>query len=257
MSTSNWITVSESQFPWVLGALEFVRQRFPQRDPYRAWSNFEFIADDGSVNEVDLLVLTPLGIFLIEIKSRPGLLRGDAGTWTWEHEGRQFTDDKRARQIHVGEIPVPPKYKSSDFRSSTCWRLRGKLDVPKERWGSFPRCEGEDQSLVIAWAGYDHLQLTKAVSAFFAEVQQTGGSEDPRLVPLLGCILELNPWVKQWHNDVDPDFGYRLGDYFVNFVEDEARTLGKTVEDIKAWQPPQKNSQKKKRTKKKAKSAND
>lgn len=104
--------------------------------------------------------------------------------------------------------------------------------------------------MVIAWAGYDHLQLTNAVAAFFADVQQTGGSEDPRLVPLLGCILELNPWVKQWHNDVDPDFGYRLGDYFANFVEDEARTLGKTVDDIKAWQPPAKKSQKKKRTKK-------
>ncbi len=31
--------------------------------------------------------------FLIEIKSRPGRLFGDAGTWTWEHEGRLFTDD--------------------------------------------------------------------------------------------------------------------------------------------------------------------
>jgi hypothetical protein len=157
---------------------------------------------------------------------------------------------KRAKEIHIGEIPVPPKYKSSDFQSSVYWRLRGKLDVPKERWVSFPHCEGEDQSLVIAWAGYDHLQLTNAVAAFFADVQQTGGSEDPRLVPLLGCILELNPWVKQWHNDVDPDFGYRLGDYFANFVEDEARTLGKTVDDIRGWQPPAMKSQKKKRTKK-------
>ncbi len=93
MPANNWITVTESQFPWELEALDFVRQRFPQREPYRAWSNFEFIADDGSVNEIDLLILSPLGIFLIEIKSRPGILRGDAGTWTWEHEGRQFTDD--------------------------------------------------------------------------------------------------------------------------------------------------------------------
>ena len=68
-------------------------QRFPDQEPYRAWSNFEFIADDGSINEVDLLVLTPAGFFLVEIKSRPGIVRGDAGTWTWEHEGRLFTDD--------------------------------------------------------------------------------------------------------------------------------------------------------------------
>ena len=88
-----WQTITESQFPWEREALEFVRSRFPTREPYRAWSNFEFIADDGSINEVDLLVLTPVGFFLVEIKSRPGIIRGDAGTWIWQHDGKLFTDD--------------------------------------------------------------------------------------------------------------------------------------------------------------------
>ena len=65
----------------------FVRQRFPEHEPYRAWCNFEFIADDGSINEVDLLVFTSMGFFLVEIKSRPGRVFGDAGTWTWETDG--------------------------------------------------------------------------------------------------------------------------------------------------------------------------
>jgi serine/threonine protein kinase len=89
----NWITVAESGFPWERDALEFVRSRFPAHEPYRAWSNFEFIADDGSINEVDLLVFSPEGLFLIEIKSRPGRLFGDAGTWSWETDGRLFTYD--------------------------------------------------------------------------------------------------------------------------------------------------------------------
>ena len=92
MST-NWTTMTESKYPWERDALEFIRQQFPPHEPYRAWSNFEFIADDGSVNEVDLLLFTPEGFFLLEIKSRPGRLRGDAGTWTWEHEGRLYTVD--------------------------------------------------------------------------------------------------------------------------------------------------------------------
>ena len=91
--SSNWTTASESKFPWERDALDFVREQFPGRDPYRAWANFEFIADDGSVNEVDLLVFTPQGFFLIEIKSRPGRLFGDAGTWTWETDGRFSTVD--------------------------------------------------------------------------------------------------------------------------------------------------------------------
>ena len=89
----NWITIAESSFPWERDALEFLRGQFPDHEPYRAWSNFEFIADDGTVNEVDLLVFTPQGFFLIEIKSRPGLLRGDAGTWTWETDGKLATYD--------------------------------------------------------------------------------------------------------------------------------------------------------------------
>ena len=132
------------------------------------------------------------------------------------------------------------------------WKLRGKLDVPKERWVSFPNTEGEDQTLVIAWAGYDHLQLLKAIAAYFADVQQRGGSDDPRLVPLLAAMDQQIPWVKQWHNEIDDEFGYALGDYFENFIEDEARNLGMTLDDVRNWEPPKKVKRaKKKATKKK------
>ena len=87
----HWMTLSRSRFPWEQEALDFVYERFPAQDHYRAWANFEFIADDGSINEVDLLIACPLGIFLIEIKSRPGTLRGDVQNWTWEHERRRKT----------------------------------------------------------------------------------------------------------------------------------------------------------------------
>lgn len=93
MSPTRWKTISPSNFPWEREALDFIRERLPDRDPFRAWSNFEFISDDGSINEVDLLVLTPQGFFLVEIKSRPGIIRGDAMTWVWNHEGSNYTDD--------------------------------------------------------------------------------------------------------------------------------------------------------------------
>src|SRR5208337_3949781 len=126
-------------------------------------------------------------------------------------------DAKALKKKQVGTIPVPPKYTSADFLKSDYWRLRGKLDVPKERWVSFPHCEGPDGTLVVAWAGHD----------------------DPRLVPLLACLIELLPWLKQWHNEVDPEFGVPMGDYFEGFIQEEARQLGKTVPEIKAWEPPE------------------
>src|ERR1700741_912475 len=87
----NWITVTESPHPWERDALVSARAPGPAQEPYRAWANFEFIALDGSINEVDLLLLAPMGFFLVEIKSRPGRVYGDAGTWTWETDGRLVT----------------------------------------------------------------------------------------------------------------------------------------------------------------------
>lgn len=90
---ANWTSLADSPYPWERDALDFVRERFPDHEPWRAWSLFEFVALDGSVNEVDLLVFAPYGFYLVEIKSRPGRLTGDAGTWTWETDGRLVSTD--------------------------------------------------------------------------------------------------------------------------------------------------------------------
>lgn len=78
-----WIDVTLSEFPHEKAALNFIRERFSIREPFRAWSNFTFIADDGSMNEVDLFVVSPTGVYLVEVKSYPGRIEGDAGTWRW------------------------------------------------------------------------------------------------------------------------------------------------------------------------------
>jgi serine/threonine protein kinase len=94
LSPQRWKCVTESVFPWEAEALEYLRAALPDCDPYYGWSNFSFIADDGTVNEIDALIATPRGLFLIEIKSDDGELRGDRGTWTYHRpSGRQKTVD--------------------------------------------------------------------------------------------------------------------------------------------------------------------
>ncbi|WP_300336614.1 BREX-2 system adenine-specific DNA-methyltransferase PglX [Accumulibacter sp.] len=138
----------------------------------------------------------------------------------------------------VGKIPVPPKYQSKDFLKTDYWRLRGGLDVPKERWISYPGCErGADGSLVIAWAGWDHLQQATALATYFIDMKEREGWSRERLQPLLAGLLELLPWLKQWHNDMNPDFGARMGDYYESFVTDEVRALQFTLDDLRAWKP--------------------
>jgi hypothetical protein len=167
----------------------------------------------------------------------------DARTQLPASDSNYLTEDaaKALKEKQVGKIPVPTKYDAKDFLTSDFWRLRGKLDVPKERWISFPHCDGPDGTMMLCWAGYDHLQQARAISAYYVQVQtEFGGSDDPRLIPLLACLIELLPWLKQWHNDLDPEFNMSMGDYFEGFINEEARQLGKTLQEIKDWVPPAK-----------------
>ncbi|MBI5446421.1 MAG: BREX-2 system adenine-specific DNA-methyltransferase PglX [Deltaproteobacteria bacterium] len=146
---------------------------------------------------------------------------------------------KELKADQVGDIPVPPKYQSADFLSSTFWRLRGKLDVPKERFVSHPHCSREtDPTLVIGWAGWNRLQQAQALAAYYIPMKEDEGWGAGRLTPLLAGILELLPWLRQWHNDVDPTYNLRQGDYFRDFLDEELRSLGITREALKSWMPP-------------------
>ena len=142
---------------------------------------------------------------------------------------------RAAQRAATGDIPVPPKYSSADFLGGDIWRLRGKLDVPKERWVSFPHCEGADGSLVLAWAGYDHLQLAQAIAEHYELAKQNEGRT---LLPLLVGLAELIPWLKQWHNDHDPVYNARLGDYYAEYLAGEAKAQGLTLDQLRAWTPP-------------------
>ena len=73
-----------SPYPWEREALQYVRERMPATEPYRAWSNFSFSARSGHIREVDLFIAVPHGLFLIEIKGHPGRARNDGGTWLFQ-----------------------------------------------------------------------------------------------------------------------------------------------------------------------------
>ena len=94
LAPARWRKVSDSAYPWEREALEFLAARLPNREPVRVWSNFEFVSNDGHVNEVDALVLTAKGLFLVEIKSRPARkLTGDAYAWAWTDGARAVHTD--------------------------------------------------------------------------------------------------------------------------------------------------------------------
>ena len=104
-----------------------------------------------------------------------------------------------------------------------------------------------DPTPVIAWAGWDHLQQARALATYYVQMKDSEGWSRERLTPLLAGLLELLPWLKQWHNGIDTEYGQRMGDFYDGFVDEEARALGLTREAIRAWTPPARSSQTRRR----------
>ena len=153
-----------------------------------------------------------------------------------EHAARLQAEQRRRRQEEVGDLPRPPKYRSADFLKPTYWRLRGALDVPKERFVSLPQMSRDhDPTLLFGWAGWNALELCQAVAAYYAEVIEQDGWSATRLTPLLAILQENLPWLKQWHNDVDPDYNVRLGDFFETYLHSQLSNHGRTAEDLRNW----------------------
>ncbi|MEZ4444913.1 MAG: BREX-2 system adenine-specific DNA-methyltransferase PglX [Polyangiaceae bacterium] len=202
--------------------------RMPTIVPQRALG-----ADDGSVGALATGTAVPFAAALRY--SDAGFEKHAVWQHTWALQRREDAGED------VGDIPVPPKYASTDFRSPTYWRLRGKLDVPKERFISYPGCESdEDGEPLYGWAGWNHLEQAQALAALYQERKNDGWLAD-RLTPMLAGLLELVPWVKQWHNEPSEEFGgLKLGDYFESFVAGECSALGLTEDDLRGWRPPEK-----------------
>ena len=93
MESPRWNIITPSQYEWERRGLDFIRTGLPDHDPYRAWANFEFQTDDGAIYEVDLLVLTKQGFWLVECKAWGGRIWGDTGTWTRSQDGKIRSED--------------------------------------------------------------------------------------------------------------------------------------------------------------------
>ena len=148
--------------------------------------------------------------YLAALRYKPS---GLAKRQDWEHvwdkqrEEDAASDETTKKKIR-DSIPVPPKYTSADFTKPSYWRNRGKLDVPKERFISYPYAGRDgDPSLLIGWAGWNHRDQAQALAMLIVDREQTDGWKADRLTPLLAGLRELLPWVRQWHADFDPDIG--------------------------------------------------
>lgn len=160
-----------------------------------------------------------------------GMRKFAAWQETWDLQRRDDAGET------VDEIPVPPKYTNADFRKANWWQARGKLDVPKERFILYPDANrAGDNSALLGWAGWDHLQQALALGVLYT-ARQAEGVEVEILTPLVAGLAELQPWVQQWHNDVDPEFGVNMAEYTAELLRSSAQEIGRTPTQLAEWRP--------------------
>jgi hypothetical protein len=160
-----------------------------------------------------------------------GLAKHQSWEATWVLQRREDAGEP------VGRIPTPPNYSSADFRKMSYWNRRGKLDVPKERFILYSNAGRDtDPTPLLGWAGWDHAQQALAISQVIAAREADGWSDD-RLVPLVAGLAELQPWVEQWHAELDPKYGVSLAAFCREQLTQRTAQIGRSVEELQAWRP--------------------
>ncbi|WP_326563863.1 BREX-2 system adenine-specific DNA-methyltransferase PglX [Micromonospora peucetia] len=162
----------------------------------------------------------------------------------WEHvwdlqRQEDALPDEAAKREFLKQIPVPPKYTSADFLKGSYWKHRGKLDVPKERFVSYPGVSRDgDPSLLVGWAGWDHREQAQALATLIVAREQEDGWAADRLLPLVAGLREILPWVRQWHGEFDPEWGASPAEIYAGFLAETTNRLHLTDEALTSWRPP-------------------
>lgn len=173
--------------------------------------------------------------FLSALRYKPsGMKKREDWEHVWDLQRKEDAapDEAMKRKIR-DSIPVPPKYTSADFLRASYWKARGKLDVPKERFISYGQVNAATPQL-YGWAGWDHQEQAYALFAYIASHESMSAEE---LTPFLAGLLELQPWLDQWHDDFDPTFSGSPAAYFRGEREIEQGKHGLTDEGLRAWRP--------------------
>ncbi|MFJ6114570.1 BREX-2 system adenine-specific DNA-methyltransferase PglX [Agrococcus sediminis] len=150
----------------------------------------------------------------------------------WEHTWDLQRAEDRGERV---TIPVPPKYTQADFLKPTYWTARGKLDVPKERFIALPGTQlPDDPTPLYGWAGWDHAERGVALARL---ANQVVNAPEEQLIPVLGALVELQPWLDQWHSELDGRGATSPAASIAAATERMIARLGTNKEAIVNWRP--------------------
>jgi hypothetical protein len=174
--------------------------------------------------------------FLAALRYQEPILEKKRQVWedVWEQQRAEDAATAAGDHLEAMQIrdatPVPPKYTTKDFRKDSYAAQRGSLDVPRERFISYSRTLNPAIE-VLGWGGWDHAEKATALTAAIEARRESGNWDKPDFVPYLAGLLELMPWVRQWHPE---DAGF-FEEVLTAWQSEEE--YGVTDDDLRAWRP--------------------
>jgi hypothetical protein len=138
----------------------------------------------------------------------------------------QIAADENGRR---SDIVVPPRYSSGDFRRVSYWKLRGKFDVPNERFISYPDAGASDE-LMLGWAGWTHSERVQVLIDQIEADKRRNVEDMETIIPRLAGLREELLWLRQWHKAEEQPL--------LKYLEREQRASRLSDSELAAWRPP-------------------
>lgn len=113
--STHWIVMGPPATPAEEAALDAFRELLPEDGITTGWVNLTFIDNNGRSAEVDVLLLTRAGMFIVELKGWHGRIVGN--TQRWEHNARNVENpwlaaDRKAKRLAELLKDVAPNAKA-------------------------------------------------------------------------------------------------------------------------------------------------
>ncbi|MBK9649106.1 MAG: hypothetical protein IPO67_28835 [Deltaproteobacteria bacterium] len=125
------------------------------------------------------------------VPNHPFHIFKDTGLKKWAAWEETWADQRREDAGEAVTPKVPPHYSPGDFLKPEVFRLRGKLNVPKERFITFTEVPGDGPTL-YGWAGWTPTARLKALLALDERLEDAGHPLNDR-VGLLDAAWRLLP----------------------------------------------------------------
>lgn len=98
----HWKVMGPPATPEEAAALEAFREVLPDDGRTTAWVNLTFIDSSNRTAEVDVLLLTPVGVFCVELKGWHGTITGTSQRWSQPgrtHPNPYLVTDRKAKRL--------------------------------------------------------------------------------------------------------------------------------------------------------------